>query len=73
MRLFGDVGFPSVCCEYVLSPLVNKEAALSYGRAEYSNVGNPSRDRGGKESGRQHVAIQEARYEVINHEPCGKV
>ena len=21
-----DVGFPSVCCEYVLLPLVNKEA-----------------------------------------------
>ena len=27
-------GFPSVYCEYVLLPLVNKEAALAYGRAE---------------------------------------
>ena len=27
-----------VCCEYVLLPLVNKEAALAYGRAEYSKV-----------------------------------
>ena len=33
---FADVGFPSVCCEYVLLSLVNKEAALAYGRAEYS-------------------------------------
>ena len=30
-----DVGFPSVCYEYILLPLVNKEAALVYGRAEY--------------------------------------
>ena len=27
-----------VCCEYVLLPLVNKEAALAYGREEYSKV-----------------------------------
>ena len=27
-----DVGFPSICCEYVLLPLVNKEADLAYGR-----------------------------------------
>ena len=24
----GDVGFPSVCCNYVLLPLANKEAAF---------------------------------------------
>ena len=35
----GDVGFPSVCYEYVLSPLVNKEAALAYSRVEYSQAG----------------------------------
>ena len=29
-----DVGFPSACCEYVLLSLVNKEAALAYGRVE---------------------------------------
>ena len=23
-----DVGFPSVCCEYVLLPLINKDSAL---------------------------------------------
>lgn len=28
------VGVYSVCCEYALLPLVNKEAALAYGRAE---------------------------------------
>ena len=30
---------PSVCYEYVLSPLVNKEASLAYGIAEYSQAG----------------------------------
>ena len=42
-----NVGFPSAGCEYVLLPVVNKEATLGYGRAEYSKAGNPSRD-GGK-------------------------
>ena len=41
-----DVGFPSVCCEYGLSPLVNKDATLACDMAEYSKTGNPSRDRG---------------------------
>ena len=45
-----DVGFPFVCCEYVLLPLVNNETALVYGRAEYSKMGNPNRDRGGKKA-----------------------
>ena len=35
----NDVGFPSVCYGYVLLPLVNKEAALIYGRAECSWMG----------------------------------
>ena len=35
----GDVQFPSVCYEYVLLPLVNREAALVYSRAEYSQTG----------------------------------
>ena len=34
-----DMGFPSVCCEYVLVPLVNKESALAYGKEEYSQAG----------------------------------
>ena len=29
-------GFPSACYEYVLSPLVNKDAALAYDTVEYS-------------------------------------
>ena len=33
-RMTCNVGFPSVCCEYVLLPLNNKEVALAYGRAE---------------------------------------
>ena len=36
---------PSVCNEYVLLPLINKEASLANGRAEYSKAENPSRDR----------------------------
>ena len=31
-----DVGFPSVSSEYILLPLVNKETALAYDRADYS-------------------------------------
>ena len=40
-----DVGFPSVCDEYVLLPLVNKEAASAYGRAEYIQSGRIQRER----------------------------
>ena len=32
--MLADVGFPSVCCEYVLLALVNKEATSAYGRAK---------------------------------------
>ncbi|KAL6036781.1 hypothetical protein STEG23_035083, partial [Scotinomys teguina] len=31
----------SVCCEYMLLPLVNKEAALTYGKTGDTQVGNP--------------------------------
>ena len=34
--LAPDMGFPSVYCEYVLLLLVNKEASLTYDKAEYS-------------------------------------
>ena len=43
-------GFPSVCHGDVLLSLVNKEAALAYGRAEYSKAGNSSTDKGGKKA-----------------------
>ena len=61
------VGFTSVFCEYVLLLLVNKEAALAYGRAEYSKAENPSRDRGRKKVGskRCHVA---AKREKCQHQ-----
>ena len=39
LLLVPDVGCPSVCYKYVLLPLVNKEAALAYSRAEYSQAG----------------------------------
>ena len=59
--------FFSVCCEYVSLLLVNKEAALAYGRAEYSKAGNPSRDRRGKkvEPGRYHVATKGERLQNL--------
>lgn len=41
----GDMGLPPVCCEYVLLLLANETAALVYGMAEYSKVGNRSKDR----------------------------
>ena len=36
--------FPSVCCEYVLLPLVNKEAAWPMARADDSQAGILNRD-----------------------------
>ena len=59
--------FPSVCYEYGLLTLVNKEAVSAYGRAEYSKVGNPSRDKGGKkvELGRCHVAAEGERHQNL--------
>lgn len=36
------MGFISLCCEYVLLQLVNKETVLVYGRAEYSKGKNQS-------------------------------
>ena len=63
--------FPSVCCEYVLLPFVNKEAALAYGRAEQSKEGNLSRDRGRKkaESGRRHIAAEGERCRNLTSKP----
>ena len=52
---------PSVYCDYILLPLVNKEAALAYGRAEYSKKGNPRRGGKKSESVWCHVAPEEAR------------
>lgn len=38
-----DVRFPSICCRYVLLPLVQKEAALAYGRREIQAEGQGER------------------------------
>lgn len=40
----ADLGCPSLCCEYALLWLVNKEASVVYGKEENREVGNPSRD-----------------------------
>lgn len=44
---------PSVPCDYVLLPLVNKEPVLVYYRTEYNQMGNPSRDRERKTVGQE--------------------
>ena len=60
---------PSVCCEYVLLPLVNKEVALAYSRAEYSKAKIPSSDRDEMkaESGRRHVVAKGERLQKLSH------
>ena len=65
------MGFSSECCEYVLLALVNKDTVLAYGRVEFSKVGNPGRDRGGKkmESGRRHVATERGRCQNLTSRP----
>ena len=36
------MGCTSVCCDYFLLLLINKDAALAYGRAEYSWAERPN-------------------------------
>ena len=71
------MGCSSVYCEYVLLSLVNKEAALAYGRAEYSKAGIPSRDRGEKkmESDKPHVAAKGERCQNLigKSQFCGAI
>ena len=66
--------YPSVCCEYILLPLVNKEAALINSQIEYSQVENPGKDTEKKEDRVRKIpaATEEARCEATSHKPCGK-
>lgn len=52
-----DMGFPSICCKYILLPFVNKEAASAYSRAEYSQAGR-NIERVWGELERYHVAAE---------------
>ena len=65
------MGCPFVSCEHVLLPMVNKDTALAYGKADYSKVGNQSRNRGGKkvETGRCHVTAKGERIENLTDKP----
>ena len=58
------MGFPSVCYEYILLPLVIKEAVSVNGLVELSQMGNLNRDieRKQVESGKCHVAAEGDRY-----------
>lgn len=69
--LVDDLVFVSLCCEYVLLELVNKEAPLGYGRSEYIKTENPSRDRGEKrtELERHHVAAKGERCQNLTGKP----
>ena len=69
------MGLPSVCCEYVLLPLVNNEGALAYNRTEYI-----ARQEIQAERGRKQVELREtpaaagkARCEVTRCEHCSKM
>ena len=53
----------------VLLALVDKEAALTYSRAEYSKVENLSRDTGGNKSGRRHVVTEGERCQNLTGKP----
>ena len=44
------MGCPSVCCEYVLLPLTNKEADLANNQAEYTQAGNLRKEPEGKKA-----------------------
>ena len=60
--------FPSVCCEYVLLPLVNKEAALTYGMAGQNiarqEIQTKMQGKGGK-VWEMPAAAEEARYKIM--------
>ena len=61
------MGFPSICCEYVLLPLVNKEANLANSQAEYSQA----------EILGENIGVREMpaanRCEVTSYKSCGKI
>lgn len=70
----NDVGCPSVFCEYVILPLVNKEADSANRQAEQSQVGNPSKDKEKKGGVREMpTAAGKARCEVTSHKPLGRI
>ena len=60
----ADAGFLSVSFEYVLLPLVNKEAASAYSRAEYSQAGRDTK-REWAESRRHQVAAEGDRHRIL--------
>ena len=63
------MGCPSIYWDYVLLPLVNKEADLANSQAEESQVGNPRKKKGKKKWSQR----KETRCEVTSHESHGKV
>lgn len=65
----------SVCCEYILLPSVNKEAALAYVKTGYSHVGNPREIEGEWWSWEDTIQLpkeQDASRPVAPR-PCGKI
>ena len=64
------MGFPFVCYKYILLPLVNKDAALAYSRADY-NQDERDIEREKVESKRYHVAAKGGRHHVAAQEAGG--
>lgn len=55
----------------VLVSVVNKEAELANSQADQSQEGNPIEIQG--EKGQSQRDVGEARYELISHNPRGKI
>ena len=60
------MGFPSGCCEYVLLPLVNKEAALGLLKCRIGQGGNS------KQIEKEKRQSQRAGVYQILAEPCSR-
>ena len=63
----------SVCCEYVLLPLVKKEANLTNTRQNRAIQEIQAKIKEKEGGVREMPTAREAGYEVISHGPCGKI
>ena len=72
------MGFPSVCCDYVLLPLVSKETAWAHDSVKRASQAFQVEieEKKKAESERRHIAAEEDRRPrtlPVNHEPCDKI
>ena len=76
-QLHSDLGFPSVCCECILLPLFNKEAALGLWQGRIEQGRNSKQRQRRKESGvRLHLSAEGDRCPgilLVNYKSHGKI